>query len=91
MPDKNNRDLFYSALLVVFSNSVNTANLIENSQNTQEIDTIFIHQRPSHPKYCLGVFLDYNFSSDILSGKLTKFAGHFRNLAVLSDRPAVFA
>ena len=31
------------------------------------------------------------FSSDILSGKLTKFAGHFRNLPVLSDRPTVFA
>ena len=28
--------------------------------------------------------------SDILSIKLTKFAGHFRNLVFLSDRPAVF-
>ena len=34
------------------------------------------------PKYCLGIFLDYNFLSDILSAKLTKFAGHFQNLAV---------
>ena len=33
-------------------------------------------------KYCLGIFLDYNFLSDILSAKLTKFAGHFQNLAV---------
>ena len=64
---------------------------MENSQNTQEICVIFIHRRPSNPKYCLGIFLDYNFLSDILSGKLTKFAGHFRNLAVLSDRPTVFA
>ena len=31
------------------------------------------------------------FLLDKLSGKLTKYAGHFRNLAVLSDRPAVFA
>ena len=37
-----------------------------------------------------GHFLDYNFSSDILSGKLTKFTRNFQNLAVLSDRPAVF-
>ena len=36
-------------------------------------------------------FLDYNFPSDTLSGKLTKFAGHFRNLPVLSDGPTVFA
>ena len=64
---------------------------MENSQNTQEICAIFIHCGPSHPKYCLGIFLDYNFSLDILSGKLTKFAGHFRNLPVLSDRPTVFA
>ena len=39
----------------------------------------------------MGIFLDYNFSSDILSGKLTKLAGHFRNLPILSDRPTVFA
>ena len=35
--------------------------------------------------------LDYNFSSVIMSGKLTKIAGHFRNLSVLSDRPTVLA
>ena len=50
-----------------------------------------IEDQVCHPKYCLGIFLDYNFSSDKLSDKLTKFIGHFRNLAVLSDRPAVFA
>ena len=45
------------------------------------------------PKYCLGIFLDYNFLSDILSAKLTKFGGHFQNLVVcssMSDRLAVF-
>ena len=30
-------------------------------------------------------------SSDILSGKLTKFSGQFRNLSFLSDSPMVFA
>ena len=34
------------------------------------------------PKYCLGIFLDDNVLSDILSAKLTKFSGHFQNLAV---------
>ena len=87
MPHKNNRVLLYSNT----SLSVNTANLIENSQNTQEICAVFTHSRPSHPKYCLGIFLDYNFSLDILSGKLTKFAGHFRILSVFSDRPTDFA
>ena len=43
------------------------------------------------PKNTVRAFFWINFSSDILSGKLTKFAGHFWNLAVLFDRPAVFA
>ena len=43
------------------------------------------------PKYCLGIFLDYNFLSDILSAKLTKFAGYFPKFGGLSDRLAVFA
>ena len=85
MPDKNNRVLLY--LNKGPSKFSKNANLMENSQNTQKICAIFI----SHPKYSLGIFLDYNFSSDILSGKLTKFAEHFRNLPVLSDRPMVFA
>ena len=86
MPDKNNRVLLYSnTSLSKFSKH---CKFDGNSPNTQEICAIFIHWRP---KYCLSIFLDYNFSSDILSGKLTNFAGHFRNLPFLSDRPAVFA
>ena len=57
---------------------------------TQEIRAIFIHIRLS-PKNTVWTFFWINFSLDILSGKLTKFAGHFRNLAVLFDRLTVFA
>ena len=77
MPDKNNRVLLYSNTGLF---KVNTANLMENSQNTQVICANFIHWRRSQPKKLSEHFLDNNFSSDILSGKLTKFAGHFRNL-----------
>ena len=81
---------FIQIHVLVFSNSVNTANLTKKSQNTQEIGAFFIHWRPSHPKYYLGVFLDYNFSSDILSGKVTKVIGYFRNLACFFRQTGFF-
>ena len=48
---------------------------------------------PSHLNTVLCIFLDYNFLSDILSAKLTKFARQvtFPKFGGLSDRPAVFA
>ena len=60
---------------------VNTANLMENMQ---EICTILVKDRVTK-KYCLEHFsgLINNFTSDILTGKLENFAGHFQNLAVL--------
>ena len=52
----------------------------------------FHSSKTKPPKIMSGRFSGLKlFSSDILSSKLTKFTGHFRNLAFLSDRPAVFA
>ena len=91
MKDKNNRVLLYSntSLSKFRKHCKFDAKLSKYRGNI--ICAIFIHWRPSHPKYCMGIFLDYNFLLDKLSGKLTKFAGHFRNLPVLSNRPTVFA
>ena len=40
-------------------------------------------------KHILGDFLDI-FTPDMLSGKLNKFGGHFKNLSVLSSRLTIF-
>ena len=75
MTDKSNRVLLHSNTRTSLFKFSKHCKFDENFQNTEEID----HWRPSHPKYCMGIFLDYNFLLDILSGKLTKFTGHFRN------------
>ena len=89
MTDKNYRVLLYSnTSFSKFSKHCNFDGKLSkyrgNMCNFHPLET-------KSPKILYGRFLDYYFLLDILSGKLTKFAGHFRNLPVLFNRPTVFA
>ena len=91
MTDKNNRVLLYSnTSLTKFSKHCKFDGKLSKYRGNTCICAIFIHWRPSHPKYCMGIFLDNNFLLDKLSSKLTKFARHFRKLACFVQQTVGF-